>query len=77
MAKLVHRKNGLDSSRAILQDAARYLTPQGLLALEVGAWADALEAAFPQLGFVWPERECGREGIALLTAQQLEALQSL
>jgi len=63
--------DGLDSSRRILQDAARYLTADGVLALEVGAGAVALEAAFPTLGFIWPDFEYGGEGIALVSAAEL------
>jgi len=65
--------DGLDSSRRILQDAARYLTVGGMLALEVGAGAAALEAAFPTFGFIWPELEMGGEGIALVSAADLKA----
>jgi len=65
--------DGLDSSRRILQDAARYLTVGGMLALEVGAGAAALEAAFPTRGFIWPELELGGEGIALVWAADLRA----
>ena len=64
--------DGLDSSRRILQDAARYLTSGGMLALEVGAGAAALDAAFPQLSFIWPEFEMGGEGIALVAAIELQ-----
>jgi len=63
--------DGLDSSRRILQDAARYLADAGMLALEVGAGAAALDAAFPALGFIWPEFERGGEGIALISAAGL------
>jgi len=63
--------DGLASTRGILQDAARHLTPAGLLAVEVGLGAEALEAAFPRLPFVWPEFERGGEGIALLGAADL------
>jgi ribosomal protein L3 glutamine methyltransferase len=66
--------DGLDSSRRILQDAARYLTDGGTLALEVGTGAALLEAAFPRLGFVWPELERGGEGLALVSAVDLQGL---
>jgi ribosomal protein L3 glutamine methyltransferase len=66
--------DGLDSSRRILQDAARYLTDRGMLALEVGAGAAALETAFSTLRFVWPELEQGGEGLALVAAADLRAL---
>ncbi len=65
--------DGLDSSRRILQDAARYLGDGGMLALEVGSGTTALEAAFPALGFIWPEFEFGGEGIALVSAAELQA----
>lgn len=65
--------DGLDSPRRILQDAAPYLTSHGLLALEVGAGGAVLDAAFPTLGFIWPELECGGEGIALISAAELRS----
>jgi len=65
--------DGLDSSRRILQDAARYLTAGGMLALEVGTGAKALEAAFPTLGFIWPAFEFGGEGITLVSSAALQA----
>jgi ribosomal protein L3 glutamine methyltransferase len=67
--------DGLASARRILQDAPALLAPDGLLALEVGVGWPALEAAFPQLPFLWPEFEAGGEGIALLTAADLAAAQ--
>jgi len=66
--------DGLDSSRRILQDAARYLTDRGMLALEVGAGVATLETAFPTLRFVWPELEQGGEGLALVAAADLQIL---
>jgi ribosomal protein L3 glutamine methyltransferase len=65
-------RDGLASARRILQDAPALLTPDGLLALEVGAGWPSLEAAFPQLPFTWPEFDHGGEGIALLTATDFQ-----
>jgi ribosomal protein L3 glutamine methyltransferase len=63
--------DGLSSVRRILQDAAQYLTGEGVLAIEVGmGWRD-LEAAFPRLPFIWPEFERGGEGIGLIEARHL------
>jgi ribosomal protein L3 glutamine methyltransferase len=63
--------DGLSSARRILQDAAQYLTDDGMLAIEVGAgWRD-LEVAFPRLPFIWPEFERGGEGIGLIHAKHL------
>lgn len=68
---LVSGLDGLSSARRILQDAAQYLTDEGVLAIEVGAgWRD-LEAAFPRLAFIWPELERGGEGIALIGVEDL------
>jgi ribosomal protein L3 glutamine methyltransferase len=64
--------DGLESARLILQDAADYLTNDGVLALEVGAGRDALEAAFPRIPFIWPDLEAGGEGIALIHAANLQ-----
>ncbi|MFW2405349.1 MAG: 50S ribosomal protein L3 N(5)-glutamine methyltransferase [Gammaproteobacteria bacterium] len=63
--------DGLESTRHILQDAPRHLAPDGLLAIEVGCGWPALERAFPQLPFVWPDFESGGEGIALIGAADL------
>jgi ribosomal protein L3 glutamine methyltransferase len=63
--------DGLESARLILQDAADYLTDDGILALEVGAGRDALEMTFPRLPFIWPELESGGEGIAFIYADAL------
>jgi len=66
--------DGLESARLILQDAADYLTNDGILALEVGAGRDALETAFPRTPFVWPDLESGGEGIALINSGVLQML---
>lgn len=63
--------DGLDATRAILRDAARHLNPGGLLAVEIGHNRAALEAAFPELDFVWPEIEGGEDTVFLLAREQL------
>jgi ribosomal protein L3 glutamine methyltransferase len=68
---LVSGADGMETPARILHHAARFLTPQGWLALEVGAGADALEARFPRLPFVWPEFMNGGDGIALVSAADL------
>lgn len=70
-AALASGADGLESARLILQDAARYLTDGGFLALEVGAGWPALEAAFPTMPFIWPELESGGEGIAIIDSAAL------
>jgi ribosomal protein L3 glutamine methyltransferase len=70
---LVSGSDGMETPARILHHAARFLTPQGWLALEVGAGAGALEARFPTVPFVWPELLHGGDGIALVSAVDLRA----
>lgn len=65
--------DGLDLVRRILRDAPRYLSDEGLLVCEVGNSQPALEAAFPQMPFVWVEFEYGGQGVFVLSAAQLKA----
>ena len=71
---LVSGADGLDSARRILQDASGLLDADGLLVLEVGAQWHALEEAFPELAFTWPEFEHGGIGVALVHAADLHGL---
>lgn len=66
--------DGLDFTRGLLQQAGQWLTDNGLLVVEVGNSWVALEQAFPQLAFTWPELENGGHGVFVLTKQQLESL---
>ncbi len=67
-------KDGLDLVHLMLNDAAKHLNPGGLLVIEVGNSAPALEAAYPQLPFVWLEFETGGEGVFMLWAEDLAQL---
>ena len=64
--------DGLDLVHRILQKAAHYLTPNGVVIIEVGASQAALEAAYPDLPFTWLQFEHGGEGVFLLTAKELQ-----
>ncbi|MFM7783580.1 MAG: methyltransferase, partial [Gammaproteobacteria bacterium] len=64
-------QDGLDLARRILAAACARLTNDGLLVLEVGNSAEALETAFPDTPFLWPEFENGGAGVALLAATDL------
>jgi ribosomal protein L3 glutamine methyltransferase len=64
-------EDGLDLVRRILDEAAAHLSDHGLLVLEVGNGAEALEQAFPELAFLWPEFERGGHGVAVIGAADL------
>lgn len=70
---LVSGRDGMETPARILHHAARFLTPGGWLALEVGAGVHVLEARFPSVPFLWPELVHGGEGIALISAAELRA----
>ena len=69
--------DGLDFARIILATAADYLDDEGLLVLEVGNSWRALQDAYPEVPFIWPEFEAGGHGILTLTAQESRQFQSL
>ena len=62
---------GLDLVIPMLQQAAKYLTPNGVMIVEVGNSAEALQACFPGVPFTWLEFSYGGEGVFLLEAAQL------
>ena len=49
--------DGLTIVRRILDQAGQHLTPQGGLLCEIGRCRPALEAAYPQTGFLWLDTE--------------------
>src|SRR5690606_22539916 len=64
-------EDGLDFTRRLLREAADHLDDDGLLIVEVGNSAAALEVQFPQVPFTWLEFARGGQGVFLLTRQQL------
>ncbi|MCP4040883.1 MAG: 50S ribosomal protein L3 N(5)-glutamine methyltransferase [Gammaproteobacteria bacterium] len=67
-------EDGLDVVRRILPDIQDHLAEDGLLVVEVGASRPAMEVAFPQYQFLWPELEHGGEGVFILEAGQINNL---
>ena len=63
--------DGLDATRQILQQAARHLTGDGILIVEIGHNRAELEQAYPNLPFTWLETSAGDEFVFLLQKDQL------
>lgn len=63
--------DGLDATRQILLQAAKFLNPQGVLVVEIGHNRDVLEAAYPELPFMWLNTSGGDGFVFLLTREQL------
>ena len=64
-------EDGLDATRVILKNAAAHLKRGGLLVVEIGHNRDALEAAFPDLPFVWLDTEGPGEYVFCLKREDL------
>jgi ribosomal protein L3 glutamine methyltransferase len=66
---------GLAVVLRILRQAGRHLTDEGILVLEVGSAAAALDQRLPQVPWTWIEFERGGEGVLLLTREQIALYQ--
>ncbi|MEX2130789.1 MAG: 50S ribosomal protein L3 N(5)-glutamine methyltransferase [Pseudohongiellaceae bacterium] len=62
---------GLAIPLQILAEAADHLDEEGVLIMEVGCSAEALQERLPAVPFLWLEFEHGGDGVLLLTAKQL------
>jgi ribosomal protein L3 glutamine methyltransferase len=72
---LLSAAEGLAIPLRILSAAASYLSPDGILIMEVGYSRDALCKRLPQVPFLWLEFDSGGEGVCMLTARQLREWQ--
>lgn len=63
--------DGMDIVARILARAASYLSPGGIMIVEVGASAELCLKRFPQYPFMWLDFEYGGDGVFLLTREQL------
>lgn len=68
---LASGERGIAHANSIIEAAAEYLTPGGVLILEVGESRGALEQHYPDTPFNWPEFEHGGEGVAIIYAADL------
>lgn len=69
--------DGLDAALEILSNAVDYLSPGGLLVMEVGNSEAALARLFPDVPFIWPDFQRGGHGVFLLSAEGLRQFHPL
>lgn len=63
--------SGIEITTRILAEAERFLTPDGVLIVEVGNEARALVDAYPRLPLTWVDFERGGDGVFVITAEEL------
>jgi ribosomal protein L3 glutamine methyltransferase len=68
---LASGQDGLDFTRRLLKEAPQYMSDQGILICELGNSWENLEAAFPQVPFVWLEMVRGGHGIFVFSKEEL------
>jgi len=69
--------SGLDIVIPMLASAGQYLKDNGIIIIEVGNSASALQKLFPQVPFTWLEFEYGGDGVFLLDAIQVRKYHQL
>ena len=65
-------ENGLQIPLRILREAGSFLTPNGVLVMEVGYSAEALAASLPEIPATGMEFSEGGHGVLAITADELE-----
>ena len=66
-------QDGLDLVHKILNEAADYLSPEGLLVCEVGDSDWALRQAYPEIQFNWLSFARGGNGVFAIDRDELVA----
>ncbi len=64
--------DGMDIVRRIVNEAGKWLTPEGILVVEIGNEYDNAIAAFPNLELVWLSTSGGDDRVFLIEAKQLQ-----
>ena len=64
-------EDGLDATRIILKNAAKYLTDNGILIVEIGHNRDLLETEYPKLPFTWLDVTAGDQFVFMLHRNDL------
>ena len=64
--------DGMDVVARILAGGTEYLSPGGIMVVEVGFSADLLIGRYPDVPFLWLDFQRGGDGVFLLTAEQLD-----
>jgi len=67
---------GLQFAIAILKNAKKYLSKNGIVVVEVGNSTEALQQYYPDIAFTWLEFEMGGEGVFMLDAAQINQYHS-
>lgn len=63
--------DGMDLVRRILEAAPNFLSPEGVLVLEIGNEYDNFIAVFPELEPIWLSTETAEDQVLLLSREQL------
>jgi ribosomal protein L3 glutamine methyltransferase len=63
--------DGMDFIRGLIQNAARHMSENAVLVLEIGNERENFERAFPTLQPLWFETSSGADQVLLLTREQL------